>query len=207
MTADASWAATERRRLPLGRLTAFIVGTLFLAGAIHIGAILLVPRLAAGDSWARLNAVAASGHFAEITPPGAGPASVPGLDPLFVNGACRVDLRAAPAEITLSGGDRFWSVSLYEPDGASVFSLNDRTAVGGKLDMLVATPAQYTDLQSAGAAGTDQKIVVQSPADDLVALVRLFAPTRAVQEDVRRALAGAGCSPAPQASSGQSSGG
>ena len=67
---------------------------------------------------------------------------VAGLDPLFVNGACRINLGDAPAGITVDASDRFWSVALYDPQGAIVFSLNDRTAVEGRLDMIVVNAEQ-----------------------------------------------------------------
>jgi uncharacterized membrane protein len=177
-------------------MATFTVGTLFLAGAVHIGAILLVPYVAPMDTWSKLTTAAGQGRFAGIAAFGKGSPSVPGLDPLFVNGACRLDLGAAPFEITLDGGDRFWSVSLYDPSGTSIFSLNDRTAVGGRLDMIVLTPEQNSDLQSDPPPGIEQKIVVESPAPDLVALVRLFAPNAAAAREAERSLQTAGCAPA-----------
>ena len=79
---------------------------------------------------------------AEIPDAGtSGAEGVAGLDPLFVNGACRIRLGEAPVGITVDASDRFWSVALYDPKGVIVFSLNDRTAVEGRLDMIVVNAA------------------------------------------------------------------
>jgi uncharacterized membrane protein len=132
---------------------------------------------------------------------------VAGLDPLFVNGACRIDLTDAPAGITVNARDRFWSVALYNPDDVIVFSLNDRTAIEGSLDMIVVNPSQNAELQRAATEDITLSIVAESPSDDLIAVLRLFAPTKTAQEDARRIMAQAECLPAPSVMPARTSGG
>jgi uncharacterized membrane protein len=180
-------------------------GALMAAGAIHIGAILLVPSFAEGDGWSRLAPHAGIDKFTEV--PVTAEGGVAGLDPLFVNAACRLDLSEAPAGITVDARDRFWSVALYDPTGAILFSLNDRTAVEGKLDMIVVNAEQNAQLKRASTAEIELSVVAESPSDDLIALLRLFAPTRAAQEDARRVMARAECLPAPSVMPAQASGG
>jgi uncharacterized membrane protein len=182
-------------RLSFGGVIPLATGALMAAGAIHIGTILLVPFFAQGDGWSRLAPYAGSDKFAEV--PVTAEAGVAGLDPLFVNGACRLNLTDAPAGITVDARDRFWSVALYDPAGAILFSLNDRTAVQGKLDMIVVSAAQNAALRRASTAEIELSVVVESPSDDLIALLRLFAPTRAAREDARQVMARAECLPAP----------
>lgn len=185
----------EWPRLRLGGVATFVVGTLLAAGAIHICAILLVPMLAKADGWSRLVPFAGEDRFSEI--PAGDSGGVAGLDPLFVNGACRLNLAEAPAGITVDARDRFWSVALYDPNGAILFSLNDRTAIEGRLDMIVVSAAQNAKLKRAPSAEIEMTIVAESSSDDLIALLRLFAPTRTAQEDARRVMARAECLPAP----------
>jgi uncharacterized membrane protein len=193
--------------VPLGGIAAFLIGILFLAGAIHISTILLVPALARNDGWSRLVALAGVDEFAEIRVTGAEAASVVGLDPLFVNGACRLKLADAPAGIAVEAPDRFWSLALYDPQGTIIFSLNDRTAIEGRLDMLVVNTAQNTALKQAPPAGIEQTIVVEALSDELVALLRLFAPTAEAQDEGRSILAAAECLPAPLVRAAGASGG
>lgn len=185
----------EWPRLRLGGVTTFVIGTLLAAGAIHICAILLVPMFAKTDGWSRLAPFAGVDRFAEI--PVSSSNGVAGLDPLFVTSVCRLDLSEAPVGIAVDARDRFWSVALYDPRGVILFSLNDRTAIEGRLDMIVVDPAQNAKLKRSPSAEIEQTIVVESPSDDLIALLRLFAPTRTAQEDARRVLERAECLPAP----------
>jgi uncharacterized membrane protein len=192
MARSLSWPSFR-----LSDAAAFLVGTFLLAGAVHISTILLVPAMALADGWSRLEPLAGADRFAEITAMRAGTSGVGGLDPLFVNGACRLRLGEDPAGIAVDARDRFWSLALYDPQGTIIFSLNDRTAVGGRLDMVVVNPGQNARLQASPAAAMEMTIVVESASDDLVALLRLFAPTQSGREDARRVLAQAECLPAP----------
>jgi uncharacterized membrane protein len=181
----------------IGDVAAFLVGIFMLAGAIHISTILLVPFYAESDGWSRLAPLAGVDQFAEITAADTGAAGVGGLDPLFINGACRLQIGNEPAGLTVDARDRLWSLALYNPRGTIIFSLNDRTAVGGRLDMVVVTPAQNARLQDAPSATLDQTIIVESASNELVALLRLFASTESGRQEARRVLEQAECLPAP----------
>ena len=185
----------EWPRLRLSGVATFVAGTLLAAGAIHICAILLVPVFAQSDGWSRLSPYAGDDRFNEI--PVVDASKIAGLDPLFINGVCRLDLAEVPEGITVEARDRFWSLALYDPTGAIVFSLNDRTALDGRLDMIVVDAAQSAKLKRAPSEEVEQTIIAESPSDDLIAVLRLFAPTRSAQEDARSVLTRAECLPAP----------
>jgi uncharacterized membrane protein len=197
VSAEAASRPAYRLGEPLGGIAAFLLGTLFLAGAIHICTILLVPLMARADGWSRLAPFAGRARFAEIPAVGDAAGKVAGLDPLFVTGACRLRLAAAPGAITVSARERFWSLAIYDPKGTIIFSLNDRTAADGRLDMLVANPAQTAELRQVPPGEADQTVMVEAQSNDLIALLRLFAPTPAAQAEARRILAQAECLPAP----------
>jgi uncharacterized membrane protein len=187
-------AILPRWRLPLGALATFTAATLLLAGIVHICTILLVPLFAEADGWSRLEPLAGENRFADLgDAPGA--ASVPGLDPLFLNGACRLRLEVGPASVAVEARDRLWSLALYDPSGTILFSLNDRTALEGRLDMIVADAGQYAELRQAPPFDLDQTIMVESGSQDLIALLRLYAPTAAARSEARRILASAECIP------------
>lgn len=185
-----------RRRAAGGDAMGFaVLAILLLAGIVHIATILTVPHVATRNGWSRLSAFASVGGFGAA--PAVGPNALPGLDPLFVHGACRLQLGAAPAGISFRARDRFWSLALYERRGNIVFSLNDRTALDGRLDMLVVTPVQNAQLKESPPDDIDQTIVVESPAEDIVALLRLYAPTDAARREAEAILGGAECAAAP----------
>lgn len=184
-------------RLPLVPMLVFGLGVLFLAGAIHVVAILLIPTYAQSDGWSRLATVAGEGRFIEIPQAPSDAQSVPGLDPSFVHGACRLNLAEAPAGMSLSARDRFWSLALYDPDGRVIFSLNDRTSIEGQLDMLVVNAVQNAELKENPSVGLEQTIVVESARDDLIALLRLYAPNERARREARTIVTEAECAPAP----------
>jgi uncharacterized membrane protein len=181
-------------RFPFGGVAAFLLGTLFLAGSVHICAILLVPIVAESDGWARLEPRAGRERFAAVA--GSSEATgIPGLDPLFVTGLCRIDLDSAPARVLVGASERFWSLALFDSHGDIIFSLNDRTAMEGRLDMLVASDSRVARLREALAAQLDQAVVVESRSAELIALLRLYAPTPATRREAARALSEAICAP------------
>ncbi len=111
------------------------------------------------------------------------------------------------SSITVDARDRFWSVALYDRQGAIVFSLNDRTAIEGRLDMLVVNATQNAQLKNAPPLEIAKTIVAESPSDDLIALLGSSRRPRTAQEDARQVLARAECLPAPSVIPAQQSGG
>jgi len=197
MTAEAAVRSRPLPRIPVGGLAVFLAAVVFHAGAIHICTILLVPSFARADGWSRLAAFAGADEFTQIPVRDPARANAAGLDPLFVNAACRLRLGAAPVGIAVEARERFWSLALYDRKGTIIFSLNDRTAIDGQLDMLVVSPAQNAALRLSPPVNLEQTVVVESRADDLIAVLRLFAPTPSAQEKARPILAESECLPAP----------
>ena len=114
---------------------------------------------------------------------------------MFVHGACFLDLNIGPAVLSLTAPDRFWSLALYNDEGISTFSLNDRTAQDGTLDMLVVTPVQTAQLKENPPEDIDDIIVVETQSDSLIAVFRLYAPTPELRRQSRQALEAAICEP------------
>jgi len=185
-----------RFRRAIWGFLAWALGVALLAAAVHIVVIFMVPRMTTSDGWWRLANASDNQGFSLLAPDGEGP-STTGLDPLFVHGSCRLSLKEAPASLSFSGPNSFWSLALYLKRGTVLFSVNDRTAVDGKLDMLVVDPIQNAMLKESAGAELDQTIVVESPQEDLVALVRFYAPTPRDRQIAVEHLQAAECTPAP----------
>ena len=183
------------RRIALAPVIVFALATLFLAGIVHIVVILLVPRMAENDGWSRLAAVAAERRFGLVTAIEGDGSTVPGLDPLFVHGACRINISLSPARLALVAADRFWSLAIYDENGTAIFSLNDRTAAEGVLQMLIVTPLQNAELRESDPAALAESIAVESEKTDLIALIRLYAPSSISRDEARAILNGAACTP------------
>ena len=199
VTADS--ATDDRPARGIAGWAALVFWALFamllIAGIVHIATVFLVPRYAPHDGWSRLAPILGERGWTLLTPDAHGLDPVPGLDPLFVHAACRLDLAAAPASLVLEPPERFWSAALYDRQGQIVFSLNDRTAAARALDMLVVTPSQNARLREAPREDIAETIVVEAPASQLLALVRLYAPTPAARQQAAAALTRSVCAPAP----------
>lgn len=194
MTVTADYEQETDDVVSLGGVAAFGLGVLMLAGIVHILAIFLVPVLAENDGFSRIARVAGDGSFTEVPLSPSGGGTIPGLDPLFIHGACSLHLAEGPVSIGIQESERYWSLALYDTHGTVVFSLNDRTATDGRLDMLIVNPVQAAQLKAeAGSLG--ETVVVESRSDELVALARFYAPVRSVVEDARGALRDASCEP------------
>lgn len=183
--------------------------TLVVAGIVHIAVVLLVPANAGRDAWAKLAAVAPPDRFTTIalpdgrlsrTPP------LPGLDPRFGVAACPFDLRRGPLAIGSGEGAQdvpFWSVAIYDRLGRSVYSFNDRTAIDGRLDIVIATTTQQTRLRDEALDEVEGAVLVRADIAEGFALVRAMAPDETWTPKVEAFIAAARCRtislPVPQA--------
>ncbi|HEX2257463.1 MAG TPA: DUF1254 domain-containing protein [Afifellaceae bacterium] len=183
----------------VGASVVLVLTILLVAGIVHIVTIFLVPQYVPADGWTRLARLSAAERFTVLEDEERQRPVIPGLDPLFVHAACQLDLAEAPAHLTLRAPDRFWSLALFNRRGIIVFSLNDRTATAGELHMLVVTAAHNAQLKESPPEGIEDTIVVESDATDLVALVRLYAPTNGSRRAARQIAAEAACAAFPLA--------
>ena len=160
----------------LAGLAPHAVAVLLIGAAVHLVAVLAMPRLAARDAFARIAAVAPVGDMTALTSgraaaiPKAGDAAadlLPGLDPASALAACRYDLALGPLKLRAAmEPDRFVSLSFHSRHGAIYYALTDRAASRGKLDVVVLDARQ---LEKAEAQENEDE-----PNQDL----RLIAPER-----------------------------
>ncbi len=179
-----------------GTLSAGLLATLLLAGIVHIVTILLVPHYSGADGWSRAAAAAVNEGWTPLTSPASSQDSIPGLDPLFVHGLCKVAINEAPAILSLEAANRFWSLALHDRSGSILFSLNDRTAVDGALEMLIVNSLDAERLKESPQADFEGMIIVESADTELIAVLRLYAPEPADRLEAKAQIAAAQCAPA-----------
>ena len=196
-TAIGRELAPARKMPTAGALSAGLLATLLLAGIVHIVTILLVPHYSGADGWSRAAAVAVNEGWNPLVSPASSEAAIPGLDPLFIHGLCKIAVDEAPSVLSLEAADRFWSLALYDRSATVVFSLNDRTAVDGALEMLVVNPLDAERLKESPQADLEGMIIVESAKTDLIAVLRLYAPEPADRVEAQAQIAAALCASAP----------
>lgn len=141
---------------------------------VHIITLFLIPHFAQNDAWARLPKAGDDGLFTVISPNDPIAVSVATFDPNFVFGSCRIDLRNGPVGFTGGSSPGFWSLSVYNRQGANVFSINDRTMQGNNLDVVIATPQQLIELQKDLPAELANSVFAEADVGEGFVLLRAF---------------------------------
>ncbi len=143
------------------------LGILFVAALAHILAVFNLPKLQGKDPYSRLAALAKAGEMTLLPQPGPGSGWAPFADPAVAQAACLYDLSRNPARLTAEiDGDRMLTLSFRTPAGDVFYSMTDRAAQRGKIDVLILTADQLEDLE---AATKDDE---EAPQE-----LRLVAPT------------------------------
>lgn len=147
------------------------------AAIVHIIILFLLPSVAEKGPWQRLGA--AAGHYTFVPVNRKDIPSSPTIrpiDPFFDEAACRFDLKDGVVHIHAPGHVPFWSMSVYDRRGENIYSLTDRTATDGDLDLVIATPAQLIEVKKDIPKDFEKSIFVETDTGKGIALVRSFIP-------------------------------
>ena len=116
---------------------------LFVAGLVHIVSILIMPRLAPHDAFARLSALAKTKQPFLLPRPLPGQEITPFEDPAVAEAVCMFDLTQAPFHVSASfGEDALVTLSFRSRTGKIFYSMTDKASVHGKIDISVMTEPQ-----------------------------------------------------------------
>jgi uncharacterized membrane protein len=161
----------------LGGVALFVAATLVVAALVHFCIVLVIPTVAARDAYARL---------AELGPPGvttplprAAPSErrFPWDDPALAGAFCRFDLSNGPVRVKApTGRAGFASLSFHTRHGAVFYALTDRAATHGRMEAVIATPAQLRTLVAHDDEDDpSQDLRVVSPTNEGFVVFRAFS--------------------------------
>jgi uncharacterized membrane protein len=173
-------------------LYALVLG---LVGAllVHIVTIFLIPRLAENDAWARLSKTTQAGVFSVVGEKSDIASSMQSFDPDFVIAACQFSLVNGPVALTGGSAPDFWSLSIYNHQGANIFSINDRTTQNGELDVVITTPLQLIEFQKDMPPELADSVFAETDVDDGFVILRAFVPEPSLRPQVEEFLKSAIC--------------
>ncbi len=176
---------------------AFYALMLGLVGAllVHILTIFLIPRMAQNDAWARLSRTTQAGVFTVIDEKSDIAASMRAFDPNFVIAACQFSLADGPIGLSGSSTPDFWSLSVFNRQGANIFSINDRTTQSGELDVVVATPLQLIEFQKDMPPELANSVFAEADVRDGFVLIRAFVPEDSLRPQVTQFIRNSSCEP------------
>ena len=143
----------------------WVAGCLVVAGIVHITSIFAMPRLAPRDAFARMSEIAAP-HRVTLLPAATPGAGAPFDDPALAQGVCRYDLAQGPVRLRATlHPDALMLMSFHGRNGQIFYSMTDRSATRGKLDVLLLTRQQLDVVEA------------NDPEDELPQDLRIIAPT------------------------------
>jgi uncharacterized membrane protein len=128
------------------------LGTLFLAGIIHILSVLAMPLFAPDDAYSRVASLVPVNGTHVFPRPKPGQEVFPFSDPAMAVAVCRFDLTSAPLRIVAPLrmiGDGFLSLSFHDRRGTVFYAVTDKAATRGRLEIAVYTPSQRESAEAA----------------------------------------------------------
>lgn len=167
-----------------------------LAGAavLHILIILALPAFTGLDAYTRLQSYEAPNRFVIFasTPDENGFSNG---DPYLRVAACVFDVNQRPVHLLASGSVPFWSFAVYDSSSNEVFSMNDRSAAGGELDAIIASPQQLAGIRKTNPDIISESVLIGMPRPEGYVVLRALAPAPSFEQAARDFLVEAGCEP------------
>jgi len=175
------------------RLALWLLGALLLAGVVHLATVLLLPRMATQDAYARVSTIAPVNTVIAIPSPTPEKALMPFMDPAFQVSVCRYDLSQGPLKFSVPITQAYTSVSFYTRSDVAYYAINDRAAGRKVIELDLMTAAQRAELPENEEITAADRLIVASPTTTGLIVIRALAPEPGWIPAVRNALAAAQC--------------
>lgn len=177
------------------RLFVPVISGLVLGGLVHILSIFALPQLAQNDAYARLSTLGKTNEVVFIPEPTPFQSLLPRLDPAFVYAACVFDLSRGPLAIAVPATPDMTSVAFYTRQGRVFYSLNDRAAARGSIDLQLMTAPQRALLPPDENVTAADRLIIESPSSQGVVFIRAFVREDGARQNVQGLLSKAKCAP------------
>ena len=177
------------------RLALWLLGGLLLGGIVHLATVLMLPRMATQDAYARVSAVAPINAVIPMPPPTPEKAVMPFMDPAFAVSVCRYDLSRGPLKFSVPISPAYTSVSFYTRSDVAYYAINDRAAGRRVIELDLMTIEQRAALPEDEEITAADRLIVTSPTSTGLIVIRALAPEPGLMPAARAALAAAQCRP------------
>jgi uncharacterized membrane protein len=168
-----------------------------LGGIVHLIAVLILPRTATQDAYSRLAPVAPVNAVTPVPQPKPQNELMPFMDPAFASAVCRYDLATSPIRLTVPISPAYTSVSFYTRRGVAYYAINDRSAGRRQIELQLMTTAQRAELPEEEDVTAADRLIVESPSDTGLIVMRALAPEPGMMPIVQTVLGRAVCKPEP----------
>ncbi|MBO0753182.1 MAG: DUF1254 domain-containing protein [Bradyrhizobiaceae bacterium] len=173
----------------------WIVSGLLLGSLVHLVTILVLPRAASRDAYARLAAIVPVNGFTLLPAATPGASVLPFMDPAFAIAVCRYDLANGPVKLTVPVDEAYTSVTFYTRYDVAYYAINDRAAGRRSIELDLMTPKQREALPDDEEVTAADRLIVESPTLSGLIVARAFSPEPSQMEAATAALKAAQCKP------------
>ncbi len=166
--------------------------SLALAGIVHIAIILLIPDVGTRDAYGVLSGKIPPLDFKVLEPQEAADL-LSDMDPFFTYGVCRFNLSQSGLAMTGPNTASFWSATVVNQDGSVVYSLNNRTSIESRLDLILLNPLQILRLRQVQPPDVENAIIVESDMEAGFVLLRFLKPDQSWDKTASSFFDGVNC--------------
>jgi uncharacterized membrane protein len=175
------------------RLPLWILGALLLGGIVHLSTVLAMPQAATQDAYSRLAQFTPVNTVVPLEAPSAPKATMPFMDPAFAVAVCRYDLSAGPLKLSAPLSQAYTSVTFYTRNSVAYYAINDRAAGRRAIELDLMTEEQHAQVPEEENVTAADRLIIESPTQRGLIVLRALAPEPNLMAMARRALAGAQC--------------
>lgn len=176
------------------RLAYYALCVLVLGGIVHIAIILLIPTYGTQDAYTVISRRTDPFAFQRIDAQEA-EALLSDVDPFFTYGICRYELTQVGLHMSGPKIDSFWSASVLDENGTVIYSLNSRTAIDNKLELILLNPQQILRLRQAQPEEAESAIIVEADIKAGFVVLRALSPDESWSEKSAAFLRTVNCKP------------
>jgi uncharacterized membrane protein len=170
-----------------------------LGGIVHLVAILILPNTATQDAYSRFAPVTPVNKVAPVQQPTPQNEVMPFMDPAIASAVCRYDLSNGPIKLTVPVSPAYTSVSFYTRRSVAYYAINDRAAGRRLIELHLMTSDQRAELPEEEDVTAADRLIVESPSDTGLIVIKALAPEPGLMPAARMALDRATCQPEPTA--------
>jgi uncharacterized membrane protein len=169
------------------------LGGALLGGIVHLATVILLPRTATQDAYARLTSIAPVNKVVPLPIPSPEKAIMPFMDPAFATAVCRYDLSEGPLKLTVPISPAYTSVSFYTRYDVAYYAINDRAAGRRIIELDLMTPAQHEQVPEDEEITAADRLIVESPTLTGLIAIRAMAPEPGLMPAAQSAVGASRC--------------
>ena len=170
-----------------------LLGGVLLGGVVHLATVIILPRTATQDAYARLTSIAPVNTVVALPLPSPEKAVMPFMDPAFASAVCRYDLSEGPLKLTVPVSPAYTSVSFYTRHDVAYYAINDRAAGRRVVELDLMTAAQHEQVPDDEEITAADRLIVESPTPTGVIAIRAMAPEPGLMPVALGAVAASRC--------------